>query len=128
MTASWLYPDFARSILSVVPIFSVHGTSAWAHARSNPATLTSEGSLVFSEDPRVGYILRRDKLDQAIASFVISKVFNASWIWFSEKTVDLIARDVLFYAHLAFRVNGTPETDLEMMIAPLELCEYPNFD
>ena len=124
-----IYPDFAEAILSVVPIFSVGGITSWDYAEPNTiADFSADGTLEAAEDPIIGTIMRRDTLDQAQQSLVISEVFNADWIFIGAKATAINARGVLYKTSInrAFRISGTPETDLEMCIAPLELCEIPD--
>lgn len=121
-----IYPAFAQAILSVVPLFSVGDVHSWDYKDPNAGTLGADGSLG-THTTVPGSILRRADLDKASASFVISQAFNADWIFFGAKAVNIKARGVLYKASInrAFRVSGAVETDLEMCIAPLEACDMP---
>ncbi len=125
-----IYPGFAEAILSVAPIFSVGGITSWNYAAPNTiADFNADGTLVASASTITGTIMRRGKLDEAQQALVISEVFNADWIFIGAKTTAIHSRGVLYKTALgrAFRISGTPETDLEMCIAPLEPCEIPTF-
>ncbi len=121
-----IYPSFATAILSVAPLITLDGVTAWSYkAPSTIADLNTDGTLA-SATSITGYIIP-NQMDKAQMALALATVYLADWYFLGVKATSIAPRGILFKTSInrAFRIAGEPETNLGFCVAPLEPCEVP---
>jgi len=124
--ATSIYTGFAEAILDVAPLLSLEGLTTWSYkAPDTIGGFDSDGTLG-TVSSVTGYIIP-NQLDKAQQAVAVSVVYNADWYFLALKTVPVASRGILYNASInrAFRIAGTPETNLGFCLAPLEPCAVP---
>ncbi len=112
-----IYADIAESVLGFLPDFAIGGITSWTVTRSSGDGVT--GAVTTATHSITAYAIR-DRIDSLTPNIAGSLIADAPFVLFAASNANIQVNDKLTNGSYAFRVKGTPKTDLGMLICEIE--------
>lgn len=117
---STIYDDVADGILPLLPYLATDAMVTWTVVRANATTRVPAVNGVIT-----GAVMR-GKVDVAMLDLSQqTTIFTAPWLFMGALLQDVTTEDVIVSGSHSFAVVGRPQTDMMMLIIPLQPAVNP---